>query len=109
MIHDLYADDVYRPQDFSINCVNCSINGEIDISAGGDWLSHRFPTPSDVEEISSGFDFDDKWVAATFDTLEAIFKLGINLTASNATNEFTVPIDSKTISKTVFLIYITLL
>ena len=108
LVYDLYAHEVRRPKDFSVNCVNCSINGNISISAGGEWSIDHIPTPSDVEEISSDFDFNDKWVAATFDNLDATFEFGINLTASNATNELIVPLGSKSISKTACLIYITL-
>ena len=108
LTHDLYTHDVCRPQDFSVNCVDCSIDGEIGISAGGSWLGDHIQPPPDVEEIPSGFNFKDKWVAATLDKLDAIFKFGINLTATKASNEFIVPIDSKTISRTVNLIRITL-
>ncbi|KAM0800076.1 hypothetical protein BDR22DRAFT_963331 [Usnea florida] len=104
---DIVADNVIIPKDFSVNCVNCSINGNISISAGGDWSVDHIQTPSDVEEIPSDFDFSDKWVAATFDNLDATFEFGINLTASNATNEFIVPLDSKTISKTFDILTLT--
>ena len=106
--YDLYTHEVRRPKDFSVNCVNCAINGNISISAGGVWSVDHIQTPSDVEEIPSNFDFTDKWVAATFDNLDATFEFGINLTASNATNELIVPLGSKSISRTVCLIYITL-
>ena len=89
--YGLYTHEVRRPKDFSVNCVNCSISGTISISAGGDWSVYHIQAPADVEEIPSDFEFNDKWVAATFDNLDATFEFGINLTASNATNEFIVP------------------
>lgn len=100
-IHEWDADGTLRPQDFSINCVNCAINGKVGLSAGGSIYGDQITTPSDVTEIPSKFDFKDYWVGATFDSFDATFELGINLTASTTNNAFIVPINTTTISRTV--------
>lgn len=99
--YDRHVDDGTSHQDFSVDCVDCAIKGDISLSAGGSIPGHQILTPSDVKKITSGFDFTDYWAGATFDTLDAHFEFGINLTASETENELTIPINSTTISRTV--------
>ena len=86
-----------RPQDFSVNCVNCSIIGDISVSGGDEHINQ----PPAIFQKDSGFDFKDRWVGAVIDSMTAHFEFAINLTASNNTNEFVVPLYSKTKSHTV--------
>ncbi len=89
-----------RPQDFSVNCVNCSIIGNISVSGGGSILDHTIEPPANFPK-DLGFDPSDLWVGAVIDSMTAHFEFAINLTASNNTNEFVVPLYSKTKSHTV--------
>ena len=103
-VHDEGADGIGRPQDFSVNCLNCSITGDISLAGGGkfgDILSFTVDTPPDLLAIHPEFDFIQKWVAASVDNLTAHFEFGLNLTASNNTNELIVPLPSISISKNV--------
>lgn len=100
-VRDEDIDDNLRPQDFSINCVDCAINGNISLSAGGSIDGYQISTPSDVMEIPSNFDFEDYWVGATFDSFDATFEFGIDLIPSTTDNVFIVPINTTTISRTV--------
>ena len=60
--------------------------------------------PPDVQIIDSDFNFEDHWVAATFDNFDAVFELSIDLNASSPQNEINVPIPfTKTVSRTVSL------
>ena len=102
-LRDRENNGTFRPQDFSINCVDCAINGNVSLSAGGSIAGDQISTPSDVTEIPSNFDFSDFWVGATFDSFDAVFEFGINLTASTTENAFEVPINTTTISKKVCL------
>ena len=100
-MHGWETDGTLRPQDFSVNCVDCTINGNVSLSAGGSIAGDQITTPSDAMEIPSNFDFKDYWVGATFDSLEATFEFGVNLTASTANNALIIPINTTTISRTV--------
>ena len=80
-----------RSQDFTVNCVNCSIIGEISVSAGDDIIQ-----PPPIFRKDSEFDFNDLWVGAVINNMSAHFEFAINLTASNNTNEFHVPLYSIT-------------
>lgn len=96
--------------DFTINCDNCAITGNFSISAGDSSIpSNVFKTPSDVEQRANGsdFNFEDIWAAATIDYLNATFEFGVNLKASNTTNEFSVPLDPLTKSKTIGIFNLT--
>lgn len=93
-----------RTTDFTVNCVDCTINGDFALSAGDSSFPDQvFETPSDVQQRGNGsdFDFDDIWIAATVDSLNATFEFGVNLIASNHTNEITVPVWSQTKTQTV--------
>ena len=104
-VHGEGADGIFRPQDFSVNCINCSITGDISLAGGGkfgnDILGFTVDTPPDLLVIHPEFDFIQKWVAASIDNLTAHFEFGLNLTASNNTNELIVPLPSISISKKV--------
>ena len=89
-----------RPQDFTVNCVNCSIVGDISVSGGGGVGGHIIQPPA-IFEKDLRFDFSDLWVGAVIDNMSAHFEFAINLTASNNTNEFIVPLYSITKSHTV--------
>lgn len=89
-----------RKQDLTVNCVNCSIVGEISVSGGGG-IGDDIIQPPAIFQKDSGFDFSDFWVGAAINTTSAHFEFAINLTASNNTNEFTVPLYSITKSHTV--------
>ena len=82
--------------DFIISCVDCSIIGNFGLSAGD--TDFGFETPPDVDHRGdgAGFDFSDIWVAATVDSFNATFELGVNLTASNKTNGFDIPLYTQT-------------
>lgn len=68
-------------------------------------MRHNITTPPDVEVIPSDFNFEDYWVAATFDNFDAYFELSIDLNASSSHNEINVPIPfTKTLSKKVSLL-----
>ncbi|CAD6591577.1 MAG: hypothetical protein ASARMPREDX12_005261 [Alectoria sarmentosa] len=85
--------------DFTIDCIGCSIIGDFSLSAGdNNFPFHKFEEPSDVEERGNGstFDFGDIWVAATCDYLNATFEVAVNLTASNTTNGFSIPLYTQT-------------
>lgn len=86
-------------QDLTVNCVNCSIVGEISVSGGGG-IGDDIIQPPAIFQKDSGFDFSDFWVGAAINTTSAHFEFAINLTASNNTNEFTVPLYSITKSHT---------
>ena len=88
---------ISRPQDFAVNCINCSIIGEISVSGGGDHIDQ----PPAVFQKDSGYDFSDFWVGAVIDNMSAHFEFAINMTATNNTNEFIVPLYSITKSHTV--------
>ena len=87
---------ISRPQGFTVNCVNCSIVGDISVSGGGD-----FTQPPPVFKKDSGFDFNDLWVGAVINNMSAHFEFAINMTATNNSNEFIVPLYSITKSHTV--------
>lgn len=91
---------ISRPQDLTVNCVNCSIIGEISVSGGGGIADHIIQPPA-IFQKDSGFDFSDFWVGAVIDNMSAHFEFAINLTASNNTNELVVPLYSITKSHTV--------
>lgn len=96
----------HRHQDLSISCAHCDIFGNISLSGGGKipddpFPGSQLPTPPDVLQLHPDFDFSGLWVGATFDQLSAHFDFTINLNASNQTNEFTVPLPSKTFTKSV--------
>ena len=97
---------VYRNQDLSIDCAHCNIFGNLSFSAGGKIPDDPFPgseipTPSDVLQMHPNFNFSGLWVGATFDELSAHFDFSVILNASNQTNEFTVGLPSKTLTKSV--------
>ncbi|KAI4123689.1 MAG: hypothetical protein LQ338_005153 [Usnochroma carphineum] len=95
--------------DFAISCIDCSIVGDFGLSAGDQ--KYKFETPSDVEARGKGtFNFDDIWVAATCDYLNATFEFAVNLTASNETNFFSIPLytQSKTLERGPFTLSATL-
>ena len=100
------ADGIGRPQDFSVNCINCSITGDVSLAGGGkfggDILSFTVDTPPDLLVIHPEFDFTQKWVAASVDNLTAHFEFSVNLTASNNTNELIVPLPSISTPKNVY-------
>ncbi|MCJ1481775.1 hypothetical protein MMC06_001934, partial [Schaereria dolodes] len=88
--------------DFTIDCINCAITGNISLSGGGDILGDDIKPPLDVQKLPSDFNFKDHWVAATFDNFDAVFELGIELNASSPYNEIVVPIPfTKTLSRTI--------
>ena len=95
--------DLCRPQDFSIDCANCSITGEFSLSAGGSIAEYTIDTPQDVTELHPDFNFTNFWVGATFDSLDAYFEFDLNLTNSTTQNQLVVPISSDPISKSVCL------
>ncbi|KAK3166835.1 hypothetical protein OEA41_009960 [Lepraria neglecta] len=75
------ANGVVVPQDFSVNCINCSITGDISLAGGGkfgDIPSFTVDTPPDLLVIHPEFDFIQKWVAASVDNLTAHFEFGLN-------------------------------
>ncbi|KAL8787471.1 MAG: hypothetical protein Q9195_007763 [Heterodermia aff. obscurata] len=82
------------PQDFSVNCLNCSIIGNLSVSAGGGIGPEEITPPATFETAGSAtdFDFSDFWVGVIVDSLSAHFDIAINLTASNNTNELIVPL-----------------
>ncbi|CAD6563932.1 MAG: hypothetical protein ASARMPREDX12_007793 [Alectoria sarmentosa] len=108
VIHD---GSITAPQDLSIDCANCDVFGNFSLSGGGKipddpFPGSQIPTPADVLEMHPDFDFSGLWVGATFDELSAHFEFSVNLTASNLTtanqtNEFIVPLPSKTLSKSI--------
>ena len=57
--------------------------------------------PPAIFQKDTGFDFSDFWVGAVINNMSAHFEFAINLTASNNTNEFHVPLYSITKSHTV--------
>lgn len=88
-----------RTTDFTIDCVKCAIAGHFSLSAGDNKIPfHSFKTPADVLQRANGshFDFNDVWVAATVDNLNATFEFEVALKASNTTNQFEVPLYSRT-------------
>ena len=89
-----------RQQELIVGCINCSIVGEISVSGGGGIDDHIIQPPA-IFQKDSGFDFSDFWVGAAINNMSAHFELAINLTASNNTNEFSVPLYSITKSHTV--------
>lgn len=94
------------PQDISIDCANCDVFGNFSLSGGGkipddDFPGSQIPTPADVLEMHPDFNFDGLWVGATFDDLSAHFAFSFNLTASNQSNEFIIPLPSKTFTKSI--------
>lgn len=102
----IYEGAVPIHQDLSISCAHCDIFGNISLSGGGKipddpFPGSQLPTPPDVLQLHPDFDFSGLWVGATFDQLSAHFDFTINLNASNQTNEFTVPLPSKTFTKSV--------
>lgn len=106
----IYDGNVITPEGFSIDCINCDVFGNISLSGGGKIPNDPFPgsqipTPTDVLEMHPDFDFSGLWVGATFDALSAHFDLTVNLTAfnqtSNQTNEFLIPLPSKTFTKSI--------
>ena len=90
-----------RQKDLTVSCINCSIVGEISVSGGDGIDGHDLIQPPAIFENDSGFDFSDTWVGAAINNLSAHFEFAINVTASNNTNEFTVPLFSVTKSHTV--------
>ena len=96
----------YRNQDLSLDCTKCNVFGNVSLSGGGKIPDDPFPgseipTSADVLELHPDFDFTGLWVGATFDELSAHFDFNVILNASNQTNEFTVPLPSKTFTKSV--------
>ena len=84
-----------RTVDFLIDCLDCSVQGNFSLSAGDSSIPGSiFETPDDVRQRAndSNFNFRDVWVAATFGFLNATFDISVNLTASNKTNELSVPL-----------------
>lgn len=93
---------ISRESEFAISCYDCSIAGNLSLSAGGSYDLTDVKAPTDVEEIPSNFNFKDHWVAATFDNFDAHFNFSVELNASDPNNEIVVPLPySKTFSKTV--------
>ncbi|KAL6720844.1 hypothetical protein ACLMJK_002769 [Lecanora helva] len=91
--------DATIPQDFSINCLNCFIDGKLSLAAGGSIDDHEFYPPADFND--SAFDFENFWVGAAFPSLEAEFELSLNLTTStNGNDELIIPLESFTKSIT---------
>ncbi|CAF9940394.1 hypothetical protein IMSHALPRED_002011 [Imshaugia aleurites] len=93
-------------QDFSIDCANCDVFGNISLSGGGKipddpFPGSQIPTPADVLQMHPDFDFSGLWVGATFDQLSAHFEFTVILNASNQTNQFTVALPSKTFTKSI--------
>lgn len=84
-----------RQKDLTVSCIDCSIVGEISVSGGGG-IGHDIIQPPAIFQNDSGFDFSDIWVGAAINNLSAHFEFAINVTASNNTNEFTVPLYSVT-------------
>ena len=85
--------------------MDCFITADFSLSAGDNNIPFsEFEVPSDVEERgnASNFNFDDIWMAATADYLNATFEIGVNLTASNRTNEIKIPLFTQTKSYSVF-------
>lgn len=107
-----YTNISLRTTDFTVNCVNCTITGDFNLSAGDNNIPfHIFKISADVEKRASGFyfDFNDIWVAATVDNLNATFKFEIDLKASNTTNNFTVPLYTQTKSLRVRFVFFSFL
>ena len=97
------TDNGSRPEDLTVNCVDCTINGNISLSAGGSIAGDHITTPADVKQLAPNFDFKDYWAAATFDNLEATFEFAVNISASNPKNELDIPVSTKAITRTVYL------
>ena len=89
-----------RPLDFTVSCINCSVIGEISVSGGGGIDGVDIKPPA-IFQKDSGFDFSDVWVGAAINNMSAHFEFAINVTASNNTNDFIVPLYSITKSHTV--------
>ena len=93
---------ISRKTDFAISCHDCSIAGNLSLSAGGRYELVHVEAPPDVKEIPSNFNFEDHWVAATFDSFDVHFDFSVELNASYPNNEIVVPLPfSKTFSKKV--------
>ena len=62
--------ETHRPQDFSVNCVNCSITGNLSVSAGGGVGPAMITPPATFETAGSAtdFDFSDFWVGVVIDS-----------------------------------------
>ncbi|KAL9134470.1 MAG: hypothetical protein Q9175_004352 [Cornicularia normoerica] len=102
----IYNGNTAINQDFSIDCANCDVFGNISLSGGGKipddpFPGSQIPTPADVLEMHPDFNFSGLWVGATFDGLSAHFEFNVNLNASNQTNQFTVALPSKTFTKSI--------
>ena len=90
----------FSSESLTVDCLNCSLLGNLSISAGRKGL---IDTPPDVDQLgNSTFDFKDLWAAVTAEVLNATFEVAVDIKAGNS--EMTVPIYSHTISEQVSVI-----
>jgi hypothetical protein len=86
---------VYRNSQFTIDCVDCSIVGDLSFSGG----CNDTPANGCIEQWAPDanfsmlpFDFSEYWLGMVVDNFKIHIELNINLTPSQPTNEIDIPL-----------------
>ncbi len=82
----------HRDAEFSIDCVGCSVVGDLSFSGGCDGSGCLEDWAPDANFSMLPFDFTEYWLGVAFDDFKIHIELDINLTPSLPTNEIIIPL-----------------